>query len=582
MAQGESLAYRKHGFVRSVLQGLSFCVGSLYALYGWGQSSDPYAFETAVQRRALLIGNSDYDFMGDLPGVAEDLKLAEKELVKLDFKVTVVSGVTSALAFEEDVLPKFRRDIGEGDIVVVYYSGHGFSYGPYNYFAPASLPLALKATEVSTAAISIEAVEDYLSKRKPGVVIVFVDACRSIVGFDIEPSGGNATKKGPSDPSGYQGWSNSIFAYASNVGSPALTSLDSKKPSYFSEALFDHVETQDVEFDSVFKDVIADVLFRTNETQRPGLYTRTSADLYLKQSDSLRAQQRELWRSVRDSNDRATVKKFLSRHSLSPYAAAAKKWLEDHPQDQADSFTLVSPVAVERVWTQSTPNQVLIQPTSTRGFALNRSIDLEAATASAGLSDAAIGLRQATGEQSPADLSSLFAAHQSIVAVKQFNARSAPTEDARLVAQIPRGTRLNVRGFESRADGSTWMRAGLAQTDKPVFLKLPSENLPSPTVRLGRAIQDVTIPAAKQGLPDLVDGEALQAALNDLHARGMTVTWVSVSAGKDANDRVMDARRLQIVHATHLLMQGGVDRTRITSLIRDDSGEGIRLRFFGY
>jgi len=148
-----------------------------------------YLFEHEPGRHALVLGNSDYDNLAPLHSARLDAKRMSAELEQLGFAVTLVTRLPSVRAFEDDVLPPFRDTIKPGDMVLFYFSGHGFAYGPNNFLAPANLPLVVSGERVSECAIAVESVEDYLARQSPGVVLMFIDACRTIAGLVIKDSG---------------------------------------------------------------------------------------------------------------------------------------------------------------------------------------------------------------------------------------------------------------------------------------------------------------------------------------------------------------------------------------------------------
>src|SRR5690349_8522222 len=101
---------------------------------------DDYLFEREPGRHALVIGNSNYQHISGIPSAALDAQKVAARLRELNFNVTEPGELVSVRALEDEILPAFRKPIDPGDLVVFYFSGHGFSYGPSNYLAPTALP----------------------------------------------------------------------------------------------------------------------------------------------------------------------------------------------------------------------------------------------------------------------------------------------------------------------------------------------------------------------------------------------------------------------------------------------------------
>src|SRR5258706_8082529 len=149
-----------------------------------------YLFEREPGRFALVVCNPDYEHLASVNSARLDAKRMSASLVRLGFTVTVLRQLESVADFETHVLPAFREKIRPGDLVVFYFSGHGFAYGPHNYIAPADLPVVVGDHAIAEHAIAVEALEDYFAARAPGLILMLIDACRTIAGFVIKDSGG--------------------------------------------------------------------------------------------------------------------------------------------------------------------------------------------------------------------------------------------------------------------------------------------------------------------------------------------------------------------------------------------------------
>ena len=125
------------------------------------------------ERKALVIGNSNYLHVDDLPGAAHDARDISAALQQLGFKTHLVENATASqltAAFEDLV-----RTSTKEDSVFIFYSGHGFQVGNDNYLAPIDLD------PVNTGFKN----QFNLSKFLPLLInvskvrVLFLDACRN-------------------------------------------------------------------------------------------------------------------------------------------------------------------------------------------------------------------------------------------------------------------------------------------------------------------------------------------------------------------------------------------------------------------
>lgn len=130
---------------------------------------------------ALLIGNSDYQQRAEgnswtkLPNPANDVALVGRSLDAIGFEVTTVSNGT----WQEmrDALTTFSNSIGDAEIVVFYFAGHGFEYGRRNYLVPVDAGLSARSDEIDRTFIEFEELAERLYNE--GTTIFMLDACRT-------------------------------------------------------------------------------------------------------------------------------------------------------------------------------------------------------------------------------------------------------------------------------------------------------------------------------------------------------------------------------------------------------------------
>ena len=130
----------------------------------------------AIDKYALIIGNSDYSHLTSLRTPEADAELYAEILAGRGFKIV------GDKVFKNQSITEFPRRIAElvnsdisGDLVVIVYIGHGFSNGRDNYLVPTdAVPRLLEADSLSIN----EIVQDLIEARA-GQIVSVLDACRN-------------------------------------------------------------------------------------------------------------------------------------------------------------------------------------------------------------------------------------------------------------------------------------------------------------------------------------------------------------------------------------------------------------------
>mmetsp|Transcript_17090 Transcript_17090/g.53383 ORF Transcript_17090/g.53383 Transcript_17090/m.53383 type:complete len:403 (-) Transcript_17090:104-1312(-) len=121
------------------------------------------------RKLAFLVGNKDYPGSAALRWPVQDAEDLERKLMDLGFTVTIHRNLTKG-DMGSMMLRWVATDIREGDLVFIYFSGHGMEHGGQNYLIP------------------IDAVDEFDSVRLNDVLeqlnrrgtfnIVMLDCCR--------------------------------------------------------------------------------------------------------------------------------------------------------------------------------------------------------------------------------------------------------------------------------------------------------------------------------------------------------------------------------------------------------------------
>jgi hypothetical protein len=413
-----------------------------------------------------------------------------------------------------------------------------------------------------------------------------------VPGFVIKDENGqNLVTKGFAPPS--RGSSiNTLIGFAARPGRTAIGSSAVGAMSVFTNRLTARLSTQDAPFGTVFRDISTDVLIDTGDEQDPGLLDWSRTELYLRPGESVLAGERAIWEAALASKRRENVERFTYRFSVSRFAAAARKWLTDNPADSpVESFTFVSPVAVERAWRENNNDRVAMQRLALP-LAFERVTNVANQREVAALSDANLGLvRSGTrrtrgvsptrGTVAPVALNSLVA-YGSAVTVSPVTAFAQPNARSRVASRVPSGTVLEITGAKRDGD-RIWLRAVDPRTESTLYLREEAITV-TPPVELGQSLSEVILaPVGNGASADIVDTQSLIVALNDLKASHRTISWISLSAAKGQDEEADDIASNRVMYTRFQLTLNGVDGRRITSVLGvDDIPEGqVRARVFG-
>lgn len=144
----------------------------------------------AVQRIALVIGNSAYENSSPLKNPVNDAALITRALLQRGFEViggastpAIETGLTAGMNLKSMALgmtfAQFKGRIEKGATVVIYYAGHGVQVGDKNYLVPVddSLDPSLKDLGLIDIKAEMETLTSLVGEG--GNVVLFLDACRN-------------------------------------------------------------------------------------------------------------------------------------------------------------------------------------------------------------------------------------------------------------------------------------------------------------------------------------------------------------------------------------------------------------------
>lgn len=231
---------------------------------------------SGTERLALVIGNSAYVAVSELPNPKNDAADVGAALGRLGFDVTTL--LNGDRAGMDEALQVFaRRSVG-ADTALVFYAGHGMEVDGVNYLVPVDARLE-SDTDVEYETVNL----DRVLRATEGATLrmVILDACRDnpLARSMRRVRATRSISRGAfGDLDEQQLLDETLVAYAAAAGTTAADGLGRNSP--YTEALLTYLE-QPLEISAMFRRVRGHVLQTTGGRQRPHEYQSLLGDHYL-------------------------------------------------------------------------------------------------------------------------------------------------------------------------------------------------------------------------------------------------------------------------------------------------------------
>ena len=290
---------------------------------------------------ALVIGNSAYRNTPALPNPRNDAAAIADALSELGFAVQ--SGFDLDRAATEQALRAFGGALGDADVALFYYAGHGLQVDTRNFLVPVDARLAGE-NDLPFEAVDLTLVLS-LMERRPRINLVFLDACRdNPLAQNLARSMGAARSTAVSRGLAIaESGIGTLLVYATQPGNIALDGSGAHSP--FTQGLLDYIATPEIEVRQMVTRVRNEVLQATGGKQVPWDHSSLTGDFFfvprglaVAAQPAAPAADRELafWASVKDSRDPADFQAYLDQYPGGTFAALARNRLATlQPQQQA-------------------------------------------------------------------------------------------------------------------------------------------------------------------------------------------------------------------------------------------------------
>jgi uncharacterized caspase-like protein len=244
---------------------LALFVAFVLAVPAVARADDAGSRPAGVKRVALIVGNSAYQTIPQLPNPARDAAAMAQLFRDAGFDTVQVVLDAGSLDFRR-AIREFEMVADQADIAVVYYAGHGLEIGGISYLFPVDARLATDH-DVESGAIPLERLASSAGGARR-LRLIIIDACRQN-SFFPKKHPGDATRVlaglGNIEPD-----ENTLVAYAARAHTIAEDGSGPHSP--YTTSLLKNLTVPGLDVRLVFGRVKDEVNKATGGRQEPWVY----------------------------------------------------------------------------------------------------------------------------------------------------------------------------------------------------------------------------------------------------------------------------------------------------------------------
>jgi uncharacterized caspase-like protein len=299
----------------------------------------------AEKRVALVIGNSNYDYVSTLANPTNDADDITIALEKLGFEVTKEKD----LGYQEMrlALREFSDKSQGSEIALLYYAGHGIEVDKHNYLIPTDARLK-KDIDVEFEAMSLDSFSRAVSGAK-SLRLILLDACRDnpFANTMVRTVGTRSIGRGLARIEPKVG---TLVSYAAKEGTVAADGNGRNSP--YTGALIKHLDEAGLEVQFLFRKVRDSVVSSTDGKQEPFTYgSLPGKHFFLKAPEANpppkpalqkptndNSVELALWDSIKSGDGKAYFQIYLDRYPAGVFSDVARlkiKAIEKREMEQA-------------------------------------------------------------------------------------------------------------------------------------------------------------------------------------------------------------------------------------------------------
>jgi uncharacterized caspase-like protein len=222
--------------------------------------------EITGRKIALVIGNDAYPQV-PLMNAVNDAMTIQKVMEARGFSVRTLTN--APLQNLDSEVSAFVKSLAVGDIVLLFYSGHGMQIEGDNYLIPVDFSAATEI-DAKYKAYSINRILAAISEQKPSLLLVILDACR-----DNPFRAAKSFQKGWAAMEGAFG---TFVAFATSPGSTASDNPRGRNGLFTEQLAASLIKSPNLSLDDLFKTVRMQVYYKSQARQLPWISSSVIGD----------------------------------------------------------------------------------------------------------------------------------------------------------------------------------------------------------------------------------------------------------------------------------------------------------------
>lgn len=332
----------------------------------------------ADKRIALVIGNSQYQYLGRLDNPTNDAEAMAQILQRLGFEVMLKKNVR--INEIGQILRDFRSRLQPGDETAFFYAGHGLEMDGENYLPAVDANIKSKH-DVPLMSFQLKSILNELEDAKTKVNLFFLDACRN---NPLLTSMSRSGKRGLAAPTEVSG---TLISYAAKHGTVASDG-ETKHSPYTAALLSALSQYPDTKIEDILKVVKKRVKSDTNGEQEPWVYGSLDGDFYFilpkivlnihtppvtsasqpttKTANSVTEECNQLWNDVKNTENAKEFGFFLKQCPNHKQVELAKIRQQAALEQEKKKNDSAAKLALEKIVPPSLPqkdeNNIMSQP----------------------------------------------------------------------------------------------------------------------------------------------------------------------------------------------------------------------------
>ena len=212
--------------------------------------------DTSYRGKVFIVGNDHYDQVTKLDNAVNDAKGIYEAFRNLGYTMMPEAYDIDIDTFDR-LFNEFKSDLGNYEVGVLYFSGHGIEIKGENYLMMTDTPIGETANSTMRYSAKLQSCLKDLHDTKCKMIIIIIDACRNNP-FEGKERGWGSVNLAPIfAPKG------TLIAYSTSPGEKA-DDFGMEGHSVYTGALLKHLKEEGLEIETFFKKVRSTVDTMTN------------------------------------------------------------------------------------------------------------------------------------------------------------------------------------------------------------------------------------------------------------------------------------------------------------------------------